>query len=136
MMGVRGHFQIILQSFLWGGVLLIGADVLGRLIQPGQEIPVGAMTAYVGGPWLLYLAWKTAKSTKAGDRQMGGALKPIKLPYAMLVTVILIVSIVLVAISYNGMSWSMEDRKSTRLNSSHVKISYAVFCLKKKKLQS
>src|SRR5690606_29277040 len=27
------------------------------------------------------------------------------------------------------------DRKSTRLNSSHVKISYAVFCLKKKKIQ-
>src|SRR5207302_11306030 len=28
-----------------------------------------------------------------------------------------------------------EDRKSTRLNSSHVKISYAVFCLKKKTKQ-
>src|SRR5690606_40677283 len=28
------------------------------------------------------------------------------------------------------------DRKSTRLNSSHVKISYAVFCLKKKKQQT
>src|SRR5437868_11824035 len=28
-----------------------------------------------------------------------------------------------------------EDRKSTRLNSSHVSISYAVFCLKKKKNQ-
>src|SRR5690606_42108035 len=28
-----------------------------------------------------------------------------------------------------------QDRKSTRLNSSHVKISYAVFCLKKKKKQ-
>src|SRR5215475_15049396 len=28
------------------------------------------------------------------------------------------------------------DRKSTRLNSSHVKISYAVFCLKKKKKKS
>src|SRR5690625_5890176 len=28
-----------------------------------------------------------------------------------------------------------EDRKSTRLNSSHVAISYAVFCLKKKKNQ-
>src|SRR5690554_7639570 len=27
----------------------------------------------------------------------------------------------------------IEDRKSTRLNSSHVRISYAVFCLKKKK---
>src|SRR5690606_36102165 len=29
-----------------------------------------------------------------------------------------------------------EDRKSTRLNSSHVKISYAVFCLKKKKTEN
>src|SRR5947209_12686018 len=29
-----------------------------------------------------------------------------------------------------------EDRKSTRLNSSHANISYAVFCLKKKKLES
>src|SRR3712207_8825274 len=29
-------------------------------------------------------------------------------------------------------SASMEDRKSTRLNSSHANISYAVFCLKKK----
>src|SRR3712207_8503978 len=27
----------------------------------------------------------------------------------------------------------LEDRKSTRLNSSHANISYAVFCLKKKK---
>src|SRR5690554_7390912 len=28
---------------------------------------------------------------------------------------------------------ALVDRKSTRLNSSHVRISYAVFCLKKKK---
>src|SRR5690606_41946920 len=38
----------------------------------------------------------------------------------------------------DGVRWAIaqglvEDRKSTRLNSSHVKISYAVFCLKKKK---
>src|SRR5690554_5247495 len=31
-----------------------------------------------------------------------------------------------------GAPWDREDRKSTRLNSSHVRISYAVFCLKKK----
>src|SRR5688572_32749307 len=29
--------------------------------------------------------------------------------------------------------WFSQDRKSTRLNSSHSQISYAVFCLKKKK---
>src|SRR3989442_10138247 len=33
-----------------------------------------------------------------------------------------------------GCGWLLPiDRKSTRLNSSHVRISYAVFCLKKKK---
>src|SRR5690606_40003352 len=32
---------------------------------------------------------------------------------------------------YVGLDDLDEDRKSTRLNSSHVKISYAVFCLKK-----
>src|SRR5207248_10421429 len=33
---------------------------------------------------------------------------------------------------WDGSAW--QDRKSTRLNSSHRTISYAVFCLKKKKL--
>src|SRR5690554_7478955 len=31
-------------------------------------------------------------------------------------------------------AYAVGDRKSTRLNSSHVRISYAVFCLKKKKI--
>src|SRR5690554_7299788 len=35
-----------------------------------------------------------------------------------------------------GIAHTGEDRKSTRLNSSHVRISYAVFCLKKKKHQN
>src|SRR3712207_6963156 len=34
------------------------------------------------------------------------------------------------------MQLDMQDRKSTRLNSSHANISYAVFCLKKKKNNS
>src|SRR5690606_40310038 len=46
----------------------------------------------------------------------------------------------IIVVSYNGnlllagqVANEELDRKSTRLNSSHVKISYAVFCLKKKK---
>src|SRR5256885_8159389 len=35
--------------------------------------------------------------------------------------------------SLEGVELDAEDRKSTRLNSSHLVISYAVFCLKKKK---
>src|SRR5690349_23989275 len=37
--------------------------------------------------------------------------------------------------SAGARTWIRSDRKSTRLNSSHVEISYAVFCLKKKKKQ-
>src|SRR5688572_36570 len=36
-------------------------------------------------------------------------------------------------VTAGNLTWSNLDRKSTRLNSSHSQISYAVFCLKKKK---
>src|SRR2546421_7433243 len=42
---------------------------------------------------------------------------------------IFLISIIIVSGSY----YTYQDRKSTRLNSSHDQISYAVFCLKKKK---
>ena len=40
---------------------------------------------------------------------------------------------VIVELSAKAIDKTFTDRKSTRLNSSHVSISYAVFCLKKKK---
>src|SRR5438477_13182454 len=44
------------------------------------------------------------------------------------------------AVSVSAIGWakmrSMADRKSTRLNSSHMSISYAVFCLKKKRISA
>ena len=49
MLGIKGHLMIFIHSFLWGAIMLVGADVLGRIIQPGQEVPVGAMTALIGG---------------------------------------------------------------------------------------
>src|SRR5690625_6994581 len=51
--------------------------------------------------------------------------------------------VVVLAISFGSISMMLrerrdrkQDRKSTRLNSSHVAISYAVFCLEKKKLKN
>src|SRR5438067_7696835 len=43
------------------------------------------------------------------------------------------VSVMRTSTSPSAISTSYTDRKSTRLNSSHVSISYAVFCLKKKR---
>src|SRR3712207_8560342 len=42
------------------------------------------------------------------------------------------VAIALATLFVAGTKWTHLDRKSTRLNSSHATISYAVFCLKKK----
>src|SRR5690348_17763892 len=43
------------------------------------------------------------------------------------------IKMLVVALGYHIPIWFSLDRKSTRLNSSHPSISYAVFCLKKKK---
>src|SRR2546426_6792965 len=56
------------------------------------------------------------KITKWSDARIASANPGLKLPDADIVVV--------------------QDRKSTRLNSSHLVISYAVFCLKKKKKQA
>ncbi|WP_026688421.1 iron ABC transporter permease [Alteribacter aurantiacus] len=104
MMGIKGHFQIFVHSFLWGATLLIGADVLGRMVQPAQEIPVGAMTALLGSPWLLYLAWKTAKALKQGDRQMGGTRAPMRMKVIIPILVASSAVVILIAYSYNALS--------------------------------
>src|SRR3712207_7961011 len=46
---------------------------------------------------------------------------------------VLCVVVVTICAYFNGLFNIPADRKSTRLNSSHANISYAVFCLKKKK---
>src|SRR5437660_10890439 len=50
-----------------------------------------------------------------------------------LLLVFLALSLAVFAVFAKPASSRQQDRKSTRLNSSHVAISYAVFCLKKKK---
>src|SRR5690242_21052471 len=45
-------------------------------------------------------------------------------------------ALALAALAVRGDISAAQDRKSTRLNSSHMSISYAVFCLKKKNKQN
>src|SRR3712207_8967577 len=64
----------------------------------------------------------------------GGAPSRIACMAAVLVAlmVLMILMVGLAAVLLVGKALAKEDRKSTRLNSSHANISYAVFCLKKK----
>ena len=49
------HGQLILLASLVGGVLLMAADTLARWLIAPQELPVGVLTAVLGGGYLLWL---------------------------------------------------------------------------------
>ncbi|MBB3112497.1 iron complex transport system permease protein [Paenibacillus phyllosphaerae] len=53
---------ILPYSAVLGGLLLLGADMLGRIVNPPFETPLGAVTAIVGVPFFLYLARKEGRS--------------------------------------------------------------------------
>jgi len=42
-------------AFLLGGVLLAACDALGRVLLAPAEIPAGAITAFIGGPYLMWI---------------------------------------------------------------------------------
>ena len=50
---------IIVYSLLGGPCLLLGADVVGRLVVAPQELQVGIVSAAVGAPFLIYLVRRT-----------------------------------------------------------------------------
>ncbi|MGW3287350.1 FecCD family ABC transporter permease [Streptomyces sp. NPDC001002] len=45
----------LLNAALTGAVILVGADLVARTVLPPLEVPVGALTSLVGGPYLLWL---------------------------------------------------------------------------------
>lgn len=47
---------ILPYSAIIGGIVLLGADILSRIVLSPQEIPVGVTTALLGAPFFIYLA--------------------------------------------------------------------------------
>src|SRR3989454_7774929 len=96
------------------------AMVVGIMVGSGIFRTPGLVAAQLGRPWLTFVAWV-----------LGGALAFLgALCFAELATRHPRAGGKYV---YVREAFGSRDRKSTRLNSSHLVISYAVFCLKKKK---
>jgi iron complex transport system permease protein len=51
--GVRQHRALIVGSAIVGATLVVLADLLGRILRPPAELPLGAVTALVGVPFFL-----------------------------------------------------------------------------------
>jgi len=56
------HQELIPATFLLGGCLLVTCDLLARNILQETQLPVGIMTALLGGPFFLYLLLGESKS--------------------------------------------------------------------------
>jgi iron complex transport system permease protein len=55
------HGSLTLLSSLMGGVLLMAADLLARGLMAPQELPVGVLTAVLGGGYLLWLMHRNTR---------------------------------------------------------------------------
>ena len=53
------HNWLLVLSTLMGGVLLLAADILARILLSPQEMPVGLLTAVLGGGYLLWLMYRS-----------------------------------------------------------------------------
>jgi iron complex transport system permease protein len=51
----EGHTRLAPASFLFGGTFLVLCDTLARTVIAPAEIPVGVITALLGGPFFLWL---------------------------------------------------------------------------------
>ena len=59
------HGALVLLSALAGGLLLMAADIAARVLIAPQELPVGVLTAVLGG---IYLLWRMHVQSRSGGR--------------------------------------------------------------------
>lgn len=55
------HRLVLPASIAFGGVLMMAADLVARMVIPGSELPVGAITTIIGVPVFAYLLIKRGK---------------------------------------------------------------------------
>lgn len=56
--------QIIPFSILAGSWLMLFVDTIGRTINPPNEIAASSLLAIIGGPFMIFILWKTARGHK------------------------------------------------------------------------
>lgn len=61
-MGVKDPFRLIWPSALTGGVMVLIADGLVRLVPASGDIRLGVLTSLIGAPLFAVIAWKSARS--------------------------------------------------------------------------
>ncbi|RAW15195.1 MULTISPECIES: iron ABC transporter permease [Paenibacillus] len=112
--GIRSNRLLLPGVFLWGAALLVGADVLAKMVHNSSlELPTGAVMAIIGAPWLIWLVLTRMKaangsgmstSMSTGARSRRWAFGPIAIIFTVLTLVL-----VLLSTMFGGMRIPMAD---------------------------
>ncbi|CQR46500.1 Iron(3+)-hydroxamate import system permease protein FhuB [Paraliobacillus sp. PM-2] len=104
LLGYQNHFLLIIGSFIWGANVLLGADILARIIDPSfSELPVGAITAFIGAPWLIWLVLQKRKDTIGNDKTSAMLVGKMKIPFSPMFILLFLVTCLIILITI-GMS--------------------------------
>ena len=57
------HKRVLPVSALLGGIFVVWADVAARMVIAPEELPVGILSAVIGGPIFIWLLVKTNRKT-------------------------------------------------------------------------
>lgn len=58
----RNVYAVLIGSFLLGGAMVVGADIIVRVLFAPIEVPAGTVTAVIGAPYFLYLLMRRQSS--------------------------------------------------------------------------
>ncbi|GGG15509.1 Fe3+-hydroxamate ABC transporter permease FhuB [Lysinibacillus alkalisoli] len=106
LMGFRMHRTMIIANIIVGAGLLVGADILVRIISTSSELPVGAMTAIIGAPWLVYLALKMSKNTQTKGGVLEGKVRIHKRKRFYRIATLVVLVLVVVSLSFGGTTFT------------------------------
>src|SRR5690625_1782471 len=149
------HWETASSGILVSGLIFMALTISGLREKIINYIPSNLKMA-VGagiGLFIAFIGFQNAGIIVANEATLVG-LGDMTSPFVLLSIFGIIISVILLSLNIRGgifygmiitsiagiifglipMITNVKDRKSTRLNSSHVAISYAVFCLKKKQL--
>ena len=62
----NNHRRTLPVGLLWGAAFMVTADLLARVVVASQELPIGVVTVFIGGPIFLILIRRRAYLPGAG----------------------------------------------------------------------
>lgn len=113
--GMTRHSWLLPVSAIWGAALLVASDTIARsFVNAYGELPAGAITAAIGGPWLIWLAMRVSRKISAStgastSMSVGGWRSRIPYPVWIVLFSGLLVIVWLISLASGNMYISLSE---------------------------